>query len=279
MRYAAVDETSATRIASRGASLGPNVRHGCSPGSDRSGRWLSTSSISSVAGVLTATSGGCVQPGSDDLLLTTASAPIASGRAASQGEWPMFAGILPQRRGSHRREIPADTRRPTPRPPCFLKAPRFAPSSSADATPVEPGQYDSLEHSVSAVNRRRAYISVLLLASEFVVDRLIRDARAQLYGEDEAAADRVCDAVCDADAKIAPKRRPARRPARGQNLRISRQNRRWRDPDSNRGHHDFQSCALPTELSRRGPRSYRVGVSPHSPADPQLAPSFSQASR
>src|SRR6478672_6321126 len=26
----------------------------------------------------------------------------------------------------------------------------------------------------------------------------------------------------------------------------------WRDPDSNRGHHDFQSCALPTELSRPG---------------------------
>src|SRR3712207_9013437 len=35
---------------------------------------------------------------------------------------------------------------------------------------------------------------------------------------------------------------------------ISPANRRflkWRDPDSNRGHHDFQSCALPTELSRR----------------------------
>ena len=30
---------------------------------------------------------------------------------------------------------------------------------------------------------------------------------------------------------------------------------RWRDPDSNRGHHDFQSCALPTELSRRGRQS------------------------
>src|SRR3954453_599380 len=28
--------------------------------------------------------------------------------------------------------------------------------------------------------------------------------------------------------------------------------RGWRDPDSNRGHHDFQSCALPTELSRLG---------------------------
>jgi hypothetical protein len=27
--------------------------------------------------------------------------------------------------------------------------------------------------------------------------------------------------------------------------------KRWRDPDSNRGHHDFQSCALPTELSRQ----------------------------
>ena len=26
----------------------------------------------------------------------------------------------------------------------------------------------------------------------------------------------------------------------------------WRDPESNRGHKDFQSSALPTELSRRG---------------------------
>src|SRR4051812_4387674 len=34
--------------------------------------------------------------------------------------------------------------------------------------------------------------------------------------------------------------------------------RRWRDPDSNRGHHDFQSCALPTELSRRGRVSLAV---------------------
>ncbi len=25
---------------------------------------------------------------------------------------------------------------------------------------------------------------------------------------------------------------------------------KWRDPGSNRGHHDFQSCALPAELSR-----------------------------
>ena len=26
---------------------------------------------------------------------------------------------------------------------------------------------------------------------------------------------------------------------------------KWRDSESNRGHHDFQSCALPTELSRQ----------------------------
>jgi integrase len=32
---------------------------------------------------------------------------------------------------------------------------------------------------------------------------------------------------------------------------ISRRKARWRDRDSNPGHHDFQSCALPTELSRR----------------------------
>ena len=36
---------------------------------------------------------------------------------------------------------------------------------------------------------------------------------------------------------------------------------RWRDPDSNRGHHDFQSCALPTELSRqRGARLAPTGL-------------------
>ena len=37
--------------------------------------------------------------------------------------------------------------------------------------------------------------------------------------------------------------------------------RRWRDLDSNRGHHDFQSCALPTELSRRDWEIMRRAVS------------------
>ncbi len=31
----------------------------------------------------------------------------------------------------------------------------------------------------------------------------------------------------------------------------------WRGPESNRGHHDFQSCALPTELPRPRAASYR----------------------
>src|SRR5581483_5627784 len=46
----------------------------------------------------------------------------------------------------------------------------------------------------------------------------------------------------------------------------------WRDPDSNRGHHDFQSCALPAELSRRGRRCYRVASDPsRTPGRPPAA--------
>src|SRR5690349_22651064 len=47
--------------------------------------------------------------------------------------------------------------------------------------------------------------------------------------------------------------------------------REWRDPDLNRGHHDFQSCALPTELSRRGRErvASRTGSGPGAdPDDP-----------
>src|SRR5687768_8811716 len=35
---------------------------------------------------------------------------------------------------------------------------------------------------------------------------------------------------------------------------------KWRGPESNRRHHDFQSCALPTELPRRGGKEYRRGA-------------------
>ena len=34
----------------------------------------------------------------------------------------------------------------------------------------------------------------------------------------------------------------------------------WREADSNRRHHDFQSCALPAELSRRDDRCYRLSM-------------------
>jgi integrase len=138
---------------------------------------------------------------------------------------------------------------------------------------------------------RRTYISILLLASEFDLkwvmdqvghadskmtmdvyaqlqqrvkrehgvsfDRLIRDARAQLYGEqpppqgEKPTDGGVWDNEWDNERKTTPKRRPQRRPDRGQKLRISRANGGLHTRNSNRGDHCFQSCALPTELSRR----------------------------
>jgi integrase len=138
---------------------------------------------------------------------------------------------------------------------------------------------------------RRTYISILLLASEFDLkwvmeqvghadskmtldvynqlqqrvkrehgssfDRLIRDARAQLYGNQEQepppspAADGVWADVWADGAKTAPRSRPPRRPDRGQKRRISRRKASPRRRDSASGHRCFQSCALPTELSRR----------------------------
>src|SRR3954449_7114319 len=37
---------------------------------------------------------------------------------------------------------------------------------------------------------------------------------------------------------------------------------KWRGPESNRRHHDFQSCALPTELPRRAGANGSGGSSP-----------------
>src|SRR4051812_23836860 len=80
-------------------------------------------------------------------------------------------------------------------------------------------------------------------------DRLVRSAREQLHGGPHRVPD---------DAEWATKghgpqswRKVARRPRsqNEKNLAICRALRKWRDPDSNRGHHDFQSCALPAELS------------------------------
>jgi len=134
---------------------------------------------------------------------------------------------------------------------------------------------------------RRTYISIALLANNFDVqwvmsqvghaeskmtldvyaqleqriqrshgtefDRLVRHACEQLHGTSTGAP---------AEGVFWPRNGPgglARRPRtmklRGRkekNPAICRALRKWRDPDSNRGHHDFQSCALPAELSRPG---------------------------
>jgi MFS family permease len=46
----------------------------------------------------------------------------------------------------------------------------------------------------------------------------------------------------------------------------------WRDPDLNRGHHDFQSCALPAELSRRAaPDASESGSISEGAAPPERA--------
>src|SRR5437879_7002396 len=41
---------------------------------------------------------------------------------------------------------------------------------------------------------------------------------------------------------------------RAQKRATCRASPKWRGPESNRRHHDFQSCALPTELPRRAAR-------------------------
>ena len=158
-----------------------------------------------------------------------------------------------------------------------------------------------LQH-ITPHSLRRTYISILLLASEFDLkwvmdqvghadskmtmdvyaqlqqrvkrehgasfDRLIRDARAQLYGEEEPSSDQVgsggppaggvCDEVCAERTKRAPKPRPPHRPGRSKNLTITRRKGGARRRDSASGHRCFQSSALPAELSRRDRRSYRL---------------------
>ena len=127
---------------------------------------------------------------------------------------------------------------------------------------------------------RRTYISIALLANNFDVkwvmsqvghadskmtmdvyaqleqrvdrshgtafDELVRRARGQ-------EPDDVRDTFGTPDPADTPDRAPRHRHTRQRKSLQTQAFQRWRDPDSNRGHHDFQSCALPTELSRRGP--------------------------
>ena len=132
---------------------------------------------------------------------------------------------------------------------------------------------------------RRTYISIALLANNFDVkwvmsqvghadSKMTLDVYAQLEQRVERSHGTAFDGSCGRPgssseparsrpirASIGPRmghesQKSTRRLLRAwlrppQNPAISSHFRRWRDPDSNRGHHDFQSCALPTELSRR----------------------------
>jgi hypothetical protein len=84
-------------------------------------------------------------------------------------------------------------------------------------------------------------------------DRLIREARVALYGDDDGQGKRVWAEVWAGKPKTTPNRPSPRRPERGQKLVIGRKKAGQRSRDSKSGHQRFQSCALPTELSRRAP--------------------------
>ena len=148
-----------------------------------------------------------------------------------------------------------------------------------------------LQH-ITPHSLRRTYISIELLASEFDLkwvmaqvghadskmtldvynqlqqrvkrehgasfDRLIRDARHPLYGEEHApaASRRGLGRRLGRTARKQPQRTLHHAVAgRGQKLRISRKKAGRRTCDSKPGHQCFQSSALPAELSRRDPRS------------------------
>jgi integrase len=86
-------------------------------------------------------------------------------------------------------------------------------------------------------------------------DRLIREARAALYGDDTPAEPGVWAGDWAGKPKTTPNRLSPHRPERGQKLRISRQKAGRRSRCSKSGDQRFQSSALPAELSRRDPRS------------------------
>jgi hypothetical protein len=138
---------------------------------------------------------------------------------------------------------------------------------------------------------RRTYISIALLANNFDVkwvmgqvghanskmtldvyaqleqradrshgtsfDGLIRRAREELKGvaqsPDEASTNPEEVASWSSVGHDPKTRRPppSLRVAAADGKRISKPIPKWRGPESNWRHHDFQSCALPTELPRR----------------------------
>jgi integrase len=149
-----------------------------------------------------------------------------------------------------------------------------------------------LQH-ITPHSLRRTYISIELLASEFDLkwvmaqvghadskmtldvynqlqqrvkrehgasfDRLIHDARTQLYGGDQQEPPPTAQPPADGGLgrrlglrrENEPQTPQTRRPSRGQKPRISRGKAGARRRNSASGHRCFQWCALPAELSRR----------------------------
>jgi transposase len=71
-------------------------------------------------------------------------------------------------------------------------------------------------------------------------------------GQNRTLLSRVCADVC-ADGDAHRHKRTAPDSDRYPKTRLFAALFQWRDSESNRGHYDFQSYALPTELSRRDP--------------------------
>jgi hypothetical protein len=140
---------------------------------------------------------------------------------------------------------------------------------------------------------RRTYISIALLANNFDVvwvmkqvghanskmtleiyaqlqqrarrengakfDALVRNAHEQLATRPKTPPQQsIGSAIGSATSDARPRTARKRRQHRDQKARISRRSVRLRNSGLNPGHHDFQSCALPTELSRRCGRSVTI---------------------
>ncbi len=125
---------------------------------------------------------------------------------------------------------------------------------------------------------RRTYISIALLANGFDIKWVMNqvghaDSRMTLdvYAQLEQRVNRQHGTKFDQlvptkpptpiqatkrrrDTQTVHQLRTKTRASQLINHRLAGKKRKWPDPDSNWGHHDFQSCALPTELSGRGNR-------------------------
>jgi integrase len=109
-------------------------------------------------------------------------------------------------------------------------------------------------------------------------DALVRNARKQLTRRAKTPPQQTGSAIGSVNPDTSPRAARKRHRHRDQKARIPRRSVRLRDSELNSAHHDFQSCALPTELSGRGARCYRL-VRPHKLVAQRHPAACSQACR